>query len=93
MIRTFANQATEDIFYGRAVKELSRAVQQRALAKLQLIHAAGELKDLEAVPSNRLEALSGDRDGRHCICIDDLGRICFKWHDNHAYNVEIFGYH
>lgn len=93
MIRTFANQLTEEVFYGRAVSDLSAAIQQRALTKLQLIHAAADLRDLEAVPSNNLVVLSGDRDGRHCISIDDMGRICFRWEDKHAYDVEIFGYH
>ena len=93
MIKSFANPMTEDIFHGKVVQGLSIAVQQRALAKLQLIQAAGDLRDLEAVSTNRLEVLSGEREGRHCICVDDKGRICFKWRGSHAYDVELFGYH
>jgi len=68
-------------------------MQQRALVKLQLLHAACDLKDLQAVRSNKLQELSGDRQGKHCICVDEHGRICFRWEDGHAYDVEIFGYH
>ncbi len=68
-------------------------MQQRALAKLQLINAATDLRDLEAVQSNGLVELQGERFGKHCICVDRHGRICFRWDSGHAYDVEIFGYH
>jgi proteic killer suppression protein len=45
------------------------------------------------VASNKLSVLDGDRAGLHCICINEHGRICFKWKAGHAYDVEIFGYH
>lgn len=93
MIKSFANAVTHAIFEGRAVKELPADMQDRALAKLQMLHAAGSLEDLATIASNKLELLTGDRDGKHCICINDKGRICFRWQDGHAYDVEIFGYH
>ena len=93
MIRSFANEATRNVFEGQFVREIPTRMQQRALAKLQMINAATELKDLEAVKSNKLSPLSGDRLGKHCICVDEHGRICFRWNDGHAYDVEIFGYH
>ena len=93
MIRSFANEATRAVFEGRAVKELPSGIQERALAKLQMLHAAVSLDDLAVIASNRLEVLSGDRDGKHCICINDRGRVCFRWEHGHAHDVEIFGYH
>ena len=46
-----------------------------------------------APPGNRLEALKGDRKGQHSICINDQWRMCFRWSDGHAYDVEIVDYH
>lgn len=92
MIRSFANDVTRRVFEGMAVSEIPSRMQQRALAKLQMINAAGDLGDLEAIRSNQLELLSGERSGKHCISVDRDGRICFRWQDGHAYDVEIFGY-
>jgi toxin HigB-1 len=93
MIRSFANDATKQVFEGRAVKEIPRRMQQRALVKLQMLNAASDLKDLEVVRSNKLQELSGGRLGKYCICVDAHGRICFRWESGHAYDVEIYGYH
>ena len=93
MIKSFANEATASVFEGRAVKELPVDMQDRALAKLQMLHAAASLEDPATIASNQLELLTGDRNGKHCICINEKGRICFRWQDGHAYDVEIFGYH
>ena len=51
------------------------------------------LRDLMAPPGNRLEALKGDRKGQHSIRINDQWRMCFRWSDGHAYDVEIVDYH
>lgn len=93
MIRSFANDATRAVFEGHQVKDLPVDMQDRALAKLQMLHAAASLDDLTTIASNRLELLTGDREGKHCICINDKGRICFRWHEGNAFDVEIFGYH
>ena len=61
--------------------------------KLNAIDAAVNLEDLLLPPSNRLEAMKGDRKGRHSIRINDQWRICFQWHNGNAENVEILDYH
>ncbi len=93
MIKSFRNDTTRAVYEGRRVGELPAALQERALAKLQMLHAALSLEDLAAVASNRLELLDGEREGYHCISINDSGRLCFRWEDGHAHDVEIFGYH
>ena len=55
--------------------------------------AASTLKDLEAIPGNRLEKLKGEREGQHSTRINDQWRICFEWKDGDAHNVEIVDYH
>jgi proteic killer suppression protein len=57
------------------------------------IHNARNLEDLKAPPGNRLERLSGDRKGQHSIRINDQWRICFRWRDGDAHDVEIVDYH
>ena len=57
------------------------------------IHNARSLEDLRAPPGNRLERLSGDRKGQHSIRINDQWRICFRWRDGDAHDVEIVDYH
>ena len=61
--------------------------------KLIMIHRAGNLNDLRVPPANHLEKLSANREGQHSIRINDQWRVCFKWHNNDAYNVEITDYH
>jgi len=64
-----------------------------ARRKLKWLDAATELRDLRSPPGNRLEALVGDRDGQHSIRINDQWRICFRWSDSGADDVEIVDYH
>ena len=64
-----------------------------AMRKLRMIDAAAELYDLRQPPGNRLEALSADRAGQHSIRINDQWRICFRWLDGDAFDVEIVDYH
>ncbi len=61
--------------------------------KLNAIDAAITFQDLLLPPSNRLEALKGDRKGQHSIRINDRWRICFAWQGGHAEQVEIVDYH
>jgi len=61
--------------------------------KLQQLHAAGDLRDLMIPSSNQLEALRGDRKGEYSIRVNVQWRICFRWFDGHASNVEITDYH
>ena len=58
-----------------------------------IINNATDLNDLRVPPGNRLEALSGNRDGQYSVRINDQWRICFVWFDGDAYQVEIVDYH
>ncbi|MEM9904979.1 MAG: type II toxin-antitoxin system RelE/ParE family toxin [Cyanobacteria bacterium P01_D01_bin.44] len=96
-IRSFRNKATEDINYGRnskaALKLLPSELHRKAQIKLARLGAATSLQDLRELRGNRLEALQGDRKGQYSIRINDQYRICFRWEQEHAYEVEIVDYH
>jgi len=64
-----------------------------AYRKLVQLHNARTLDDLRVPPGNRLESLSGDRSGQYSIRINDQWRVCFRWLDGEAYDVEIVDYH
>ena len=91
-ILSFCCPDTEALFAGRHPKRF-RNIEAVAQRKLQMLDAAGELRDLRAPPGNRLEALSGDRAGQHSIRINDQWRICFVWKSDGAHSVEIVDYH
>ena len=93
MIRGFRNRETERIFQREGSKRFSPALQRSALRKLLILDAAETLVDLSALPGNRLKKLRGDRVGQHSIRINDQWRICFRWADGDAYEVEITDYH
>ena len=97
MIVSFANAATEDIFDGRNSAEarrlLPRELLKAAFRKLDQINVAAPIDDLLVPPGNRLEALKADRKGQHSIRINNKYRICFRWAENGAENVEIVDYH
>ena len=93
MIQSFASDKTERIWKGRRSRKLPTEIQARALMKLGMIDAAETLDDLNLPPSNRLHALSGDRAGQHSVSINMKWRICFRWKDGNAYDVEIVDYH
>jgi len=93
MIRGFADKNTERLFLRDRVKRLSRQLQRAALRKLVLIDAAESLNDLAAVPGNRLEKLAGVREGQHSIRINDQWRVCFRWNEGDAHDLEITDYH
>jgi proteic killer suppression protein len=93
MIRTFKTKATEAIFQGEFVRGLDGKIQQRAREKLKYLDSAADLSDLIVPPSNQLEALKGDRKGQYSIRINQQWRICFKWKDGEALDVEVFDYH
>jgi toxin HigB-1 len=60
---------------------------------LKYLDAAADLRDLMIPPSNQLERLMGDRQGQHSIRINTQWRVCFKWKDGDAFDVEIVDYH
>jgi proteic killer suppression protein len=75
------------------VRRWDIGTRKAALRKLKWLDAAAEVNDLRIPPGNRLEKLKGDRDGQHSIRVNDQWRICFEWHEGHAWNVEIVDYH
>ncbi|MXW09856.1 MAG: type II toxin-antitoxin system RelE/ParE family toxin [Gammaproteobacteria bacterium] len=93
MIKSFSDKRAAAIFSGHAVRRLPIQIQGRARAKLLTIDAAIRLEDLRVPPGNRLEALRGDRNGFHSIRINEQWRICFRWRDGEAWDVEIVDYH
>ncbi|PKP95684.1 MAG: plasmid maintenance system killer [Alphaproteobacteria bacterium HGW-Alphaproteobacteria-14] len=93
MINSFADTETECIWQGKRSRKLPADIQQRALAKLNMIDAAETLDDLKLPHSNRLHDLKDDRAGQHSISITMKWRICFRWNNGNAYDVEIVDYH
>lgn len=93
MIRSFRDKNTELVFAAKCPKGFPAQIFAVARRKLEAIAAADQLSDLMRPPGNRLEALSGDRAGQYSIRINDQFRICFRWSDNAAENVEIVDYH
>lgn len=93
MIKSFRNAAAEAAWARRFIKGVPNDVVKIANRKLMQVHSARTLDDLRAPPGNRLEALTGDRKGQHSIRINDQWRICFRWRDGDAHDVEIVDYH
>jgi proteic killer suppression protein len=94
VIRNLADRDTERLFRREVVRRWSADVQRAALRKLLVLDAAEALDDLRVPPGNRLERLSGDRAGQYSIRINDRRwRICFRWRERDAYDVEIVDYH
>lgn len=93
MIIGFACKETERIFKGERSRKLPYDIQNTARRKLEYLHRARRLADLLAPPGNRLEALKGNRLGQHSIRVNDQWRICFRWLDGNADQVEIVDYH
>ena len=93
MIRGFADRNTARLFGREAVRRLPAALQRTMLRKLVALDAAETLDDLRVPPGNRLEKLTGDRTGQYSIRVNDQWRVCFRWHDGDAYDVELVDYH
>lgn len=96
-IVSFKDKASEDINYGRlskaALRLLPQYLHKKAQIKLARLAAASSLQDLVEIRGNRFEFLKGDRKGQGSIRINDRYRICFKWKNDHAMEVEIIDYH
>ena len=92
MIASFKDKNAEALFDDRPVVRL-RAIEPQVRRKLLYLNAATELEQLRQPPGNRLEALKGGRKGQHSIRINDQWRICFRWRDGNAHEVEIVDYH
>jgi len=93
VIRGFADKEMEAIFRRERSRRLPATLQRAALRKLLILDAASALDDLRVPPGNRLELLRGDRTGQHSIRINDQWRICFRWRDGNAHDVQIVDYH
>lgn len=93
MIKTFADAETEKLFAAIASRRLPPDIQRAARRKLLQLDAADRLEIMRLPPGNHLEALRGDRRGQHSIRLNDQWRLCFRWHDTDAYEVEIADYH
>jgi toxin HigB-1 len=93
VIKDFRDRDAERLFDRRPTKRLGPNVRRIALRKLRMLDAAANLEDLRVPPGNRLERLRGDRAGQHSIRVNDQWRICFRWSDGDAHDVEIVDYH
>lgn len=93
MIGSFADEETGKIHNGVQSKKLPSDIQLVARRKLIYLDDAENLHDLFVPPGNKLEKLKGDRKGQYSIRINDQWRICFRWRNNRAENVEIDDYH
>jgi len=93
VIRNFADREAEKIWSGTPSRRLPQDIQSVARRKLRMLGNAAVLDDLRTPPANRLEALKGSRKGQYSIRINDQWRICFRWTDGDAHDVEIVDYH
>ena len=93
MIRSFADKETEKIFQRQFSRKLPPDIQRAVRRNLEMLEAAEQLQDLRIPPANRLEKLSGNREGQYSIRINEQRRVCFEWREKDAYNVEIVDYH
>ena len=93
VLRSFRDKETERLWRRERPRRLDPKTARSALRKLVILDAADILEDLRVPPGNRLEKLSGDREGQYSIRVNDQWRICFRWHNGNAHAVEITDYH
>jgi len=93
MIKTFADKRTQEIYLTGKARRFPPDVAGRAARKLEYVDLATSLDDLKVPPGNRLHRLGGDRQGQYSISVNDRWRICFRFEDGDAYDVEICDYH
>ena len=93
MINSFKDKETAKVWDQTYSKRLPKDIQRIGLRKLFMLHKARDLNDLKVPPGNRLEFLSGDREGQYNIRINDQWRICFRWNQGQIEDVEIVDYH
>jgi proteic killer suppression protein len=93
VIVSFKDKEAERIWYGERSRRLPQEIQEVARRKLRMLNAARAVIDLRVPPANRLEALKGNRSGQYSIRINDQWRVCFRFADGQASDVEIVDYH
>jgi toxin HigB-1 len=92
-MKSFGDRDTARLFSREPVRRYPAALRRVMLRKLVAVDAAEVLDDLRVPPGNGLEKLKGNRAGQHSIRVNDQWRICFRWKDADAYDVEIVDYH
>lgn len=92
MIETFGDKETEKLWQGQRTR-FPADLLHRAISKLNLLDATTNLDTLRIPPSNRLEVLKGSRAGQYSIRINDQWRLCFRWSEGNAFEVDITDYH
>ena len=93
MIISFKDKHTENLYKGYFEKKYPAKILETARRKLRHIEAATSLNDLKVPPGNQLKKLKVERAGKYSIRINKKWRICFRWKNNNAYEVEITDYH
>ena len=93
VIRSFADKRTEQLWVNGTERRLPPDIARRAVRRLSAVDAAMTIDDLRVPPGNRLHALEGDRTGQHAVSINDQWRVCFRFDDGDAYEVEVCDYH
>ena len=93
VIKTFADKHTHELYVSGMGRRFPHEILSRAIRRLEQIDAASNLSDLAVPPSNRLHGLEGDRKGQYSVSISEKWRICFRFDDGDAYDVEICDYH
>ncbi len=93
MIKTFADKHTQQFYVTGTSKSFPPDLLKRAVRRLEYLDFATCLDDLRVPPSNRLHELGGDRKVQHSISVNDQWRICFRFINGDAYDVEIADYH
>jgi proteic killer suppression protein len=93
VIVSFRDPEAEKLWQTGKSRRLPPALQRRAFRKLAILNAAVTLENLKVPPGNNLEALQGARINQHSIRVNDQYRVCFRWKDGNAYEVEIVDYH
>ena len=93
MIKSFVDKESERFFANGRSRRLPADIIRRAVMRLNQLDSATMLDDLRFPPSNRLEALKGDRAGQWSLRINDQWRLCFRFKDGDAFDVEIADYH
>jgi proteic killer suppression protein len=93
MIQSFNCKETERFFYSGKSRRFPKEILSRAAMRLIQINAATTLNDIRQPPSNRLEALKNDRSGQWSIRVNDQWRVCFRFENGNAFDVEITDYH
>jgi proteic killer suppression protein len=93
MIKTFADGHTQKLSGTGQSRRLPADIQRRARRKPEYVDLAARLDDLRVPPGNRLHRLGADREGQHAIAVNDRWRICFRFVEGDAYDVEVTDYH